>query len=110
LVSCVFTRQFWFCILQQFGLQAVAPQLDEHCFIDWCARASIRFSGLVKKGVDSIIILGSWLVWKHCNYYVFDWGTPSLSRVMTTFREDVQQWSVVGVQGVSYLLALPPTS
>jgi len=27
LVSCVFTRQFWFIILQQFGLQAAAPQL-----------------------------------------------------------------------------------
>ena len=110
LVSCVFTRQFWFCILQQFGLQAVAPRLDEHCFIDWWARASSRFSGQVKEGVDSIIILGSWLVWKHRNYCVFDGGTPSLSRVMTTFREDVQQWSVAGARGASYLLALPPTS
>ena len=110
LVSCVFTRQFWFCILQQFGLQAVAPRLDEHCFFDWWAKASSRFSGQVKEGVDSIIILGSWLVWKHRNYCVFDGGTPSLSRVMTTFREDVQQWSVAGARGVSYLLALPPTS
>ena len=44
------------------------------------------------------------------NYCVFDGGTPSLSRVMTTFREDVQQWSVAGARGASYLLALPPTS
>ena len=110
LVSCVFTRQFWFSILQHFGLQAIAPQLDDHCFIEWWARASSRFSGQVKKGVNSIIILGSWLVWKHRNYYVFDGGTPNLSRVMTAFREDVHQWYVAGARGVSYFLALAPTS
>jgi len=110
LVSCVFTRQFWFCILQQFGLQAIAPQLDDHCFIDWWAGVSSRFSGQVQKGVNSIIILGSWLVWKHRNYCVFDGGTPNLPRVMTAFREEVQQWSVAGARGVSYLLALAPTS
>ena len=59
LVSCVFTRQFWFSILHQFGLQTIAPQLDDRCFIDWWAGGSIRFSGQVKKGVHSIIILGS---------------------------------------------------
>jgi len=59
LVSCVFTRQFWFCILQQFGLQAITPQLEDHCFVDRWAGASSRFSGQVKKGVNSIIILGS---------------------------------------------------
>jgi len=47
LVSCVFSRQFWFCILQHFGLQAAAPQLDDHYFIDWWAGASSRFSGQV---------------------------------------------------------------
>uniref|UniRef100_A0A0A9AHW6 Reverse transcriptase zinc-binding domain-containing protein n=1 Tax=Arundo donax TaxID=35708 RepID=A0A0A9AHW6_ARUDO len=26
LISCVFTRQFWFLLLQQFGLAALAPQ------------------------------------------------------------------------------------
>ena len=110
LVSCVFTWQFWFSILQEFGLQAIAPQLEDCCFIDWWAGASSRFSGQVKKGVNSIIILGSWLVWKHHNFYVFDGGTPNLSRVVSTFREDVQQWSVAGARGVSYLLALAPST
>ena len=110
LVFCVFIRQFWFNILQLFGLQIIAPQVDYHYFIDWWAGASSRFSGQVEKGVNSIIILGSWLVWKHRNYYVFDGGTPNLSRVMTAFREEVQLWSIARARGVSYLLALAPTS
>ena len=76
LVFCVFTRQFWFNILQLFGLQIIAPQVDDHYFIDWWAGASSRFSDQVKKEVNSIIILGSWLVWKRRNYYVFDGGSP----------------------------------
>ena len=74
LVSCVFTRQFWFNMLQQFGLQAIAPQLEDHCFMDWWAGASSRVSEEVQKGVNSIIILAAWLVWKHRNVCVFDGG------------------------------------
>ncbi|KAG2566297.1 hypothetical protein PVAP13_7NG199617, partial [Panicum virgatum] len=96
LVSCVFTRQFWVHTLQQFGLQTLAPQLDDHCFIHWWGETSSRFSGQ--------------LVWKHRNYCVFDGGTPNLSRVMAAFREEVQLWSVAGARGVSYLLALAPIS
>jgi len=110
LVSCVFTRHFWFSILQLFGLQTVAPQLDNQDFMEWWAGASNRFSGQVKKGVNSIIILGAWLVWKHHNYCVFYGGSPDLSCVISAFREAAQQWSVAGAQGVSYLLALAPAS
>ena len=57
-----------------FG-SASCSRLDDHCFIDWWAGASSRFSDQVKMRVNSIIILGSWLVWKHRNYCVFDGGT-----------------------------------
>jgi len=50
------------------------------------------------------------LVWKHRNYCVFDGGTPNLSWVVSTFMEDVQQWSIAGARGISYLLALAPTT
>ena len=60
--------------------------------------------------IFSVIILGAWLVWKHRNYCVFDGGSPDLSRVISSFREAAQQWFVAGAQGVSYLLALAPTS
>ena len=93
-----------------FGLQTVAPRLDNQDFMEWWAGASNRFYGQVKKRVNSIIILGAWLVWKHRNYCVFDGGSPDLSCVISAFREAAQQWSVAGAQGVSYLLALAPAS
>ena len=39
LIEPEFTRQFWFIILQQFGLQAAAPQLADICFVDWWQHA-----------------------------------------------------------------------
>ena len=64
LVSCVFTWQTWYSILHLFGLQAVAPQMDNLFFVD---EAGSRLSGQVQKGFNSIIILGAWLIWKHRN-------------------------------------------
>jgi hypothetical protein len=87
LVSCVFTRQIWFIILQLFGLPAIAPQMDNLFFVD---EAGSRLSGQVQKGFNSIIILRAWLIWKHRNYCVFDGGTPNLTRVFSAFREEAQ--------------------
>ena len=66
-------------------------------------------SGQGKKGVNSIIILGAWLIWKHRNCCVFDGEIPNVSRVVEAFREEVQLWPVAGARGVSYLLALAPS-
>jgi len=109
LVSCVFTRQFWFIILQSFGLQAVAPQMNDQFFVEWWNGASSRLSGQVKKGFNSIIILGAWSVWKHRNHCIFDGGAPALPWVISEFKEEAQCWSVAGARGVSHLLALAPS-
>jgi len=95
-------------MLQQFGLQAIAPQLEDHCFMDWWAGASSRVSEEVQKEVNSIIILGAWLVWKHRNVCVFDGGAPNVDQVISVFRNEVQQWSAAGARGISILLALAP--
>jgi len=88
-------KQTWYSILQLFGRQAVAPQMDDLLYMDWWDGASSRFSGQVKKVLNSILILEAWLIWKHHNYCVFDGGTPDLTRVISAFKE-AQQWSVAG--------------
>jgi len=35
LISCVFSRQMWFNVLQGLGLQALAPGPDDLIFDDW---------------------------------------------------------------------------
>jgi hypothetical protein len=108
LVSCVFARQMWFFILQKFGLQMLAPNLEDESFDDWWISASGRVSGQVLNELNSIIILGTWNLWNHRNRCVFDGASPSISNILSTTFEDLQQWSLAGARGVSYLLALVP--
>jgi hypothetical protein len=81
----------WYTILQFFGLQLFAPQLGDLFSVDWWSAVDSKVAGQIKKGLNSIIILGAWTLWKHYNHCVFDGGSPSLSRVVSTFREEDHQ-------------------
>jgi hypothetical protein len=72
LVSCVFTREFWFLLLQRVGLGVLAPQPSDPSFQDWWHRASSRARSSDRKGLNSLIIHGAWTLWRHCNDSVFN--------------------------------------
>jgi hypothetical protein len=78
LVNCIFSRQFWFNFLHWVQLQDLTPQLDNNSFLEWWRKLSNQAIGLVKKGLNSIIILEAWTIWKHRNRCVFDGVTPNL--------------------------------
>ena len=96
-------------MLQKFGLQVLAPDLDDEFFEDWRANASERVAGQVQKSLNSIIILGAWNLWNHRNRCVFDGASPSITSIIATTLEDLFLWSMAGARGVSYLLALVPS-
>jgi hypothetical protein len=63
LVSCVFTRQFWYMILRQVVLHSLAPQPTYLIFDEWWEKASMAISRITKGGLNSLIILGAWTIW-----------------------------------------------
>jgi hypothetical protein len=67
LIGCVFARQFWFELLQIVGLATLAPQPDDPSFDAWWDKAVLTVSGDTRKGLNSLIILGAWTIWKHRN-------------------------------------------
>jgi hypothetical protein len=107
LVACVFSCQVWFAVLQMFNLQTLAPQNDLS-FFEWWMAASSRVDGLVRKGLDSILVLGAWTIWKHRNRCVFDGLSPNVSCVVSVIKEELHHWSFAGARGVPHLLALGP--
>jgi len=88
LVACVFSRQVWFTALQTYNPQTLAP-LNDLFFFDWWMAASTRVDGLVKKGFDSILVLGAWTIWKHRNHCVFNGITRDVSCVVSVIKEDL---------------------
>ena len=51
-----------------------------------------------KKGVNSLIILTSWLIWKHRNSSIFDGATPSVNEVLRQFRDEYKLWCLAGAK------------
>jgi hypothetical protein len=62
LASCVFARQVWTCLLQPVGLLELMPQPHDGLFEDWWRTMSLGVPGLFKKGFNSLVVLGAWVI------------------------------------------------
>lgn len=104
LVSCVFTRQAWFTLLQQVGLSSVAPQSSEVSFDHWWSRALDSVASLLHKGLNSLIILGAWTLWRHRNDCVCNGRSPSLSTVLALVDDEAQLWELAGAKNLRQMM------
>jgi hypothetical protein len=70
--------------------------------------ASDSVTSQAKKGIDSIIALGAWIIWNHRNKCIFDGWTPNVSLALKMVGEERSMWEMAGAKGFSYLAALLP--
>jgi hypothetical protein len=101
LVSCVFSMHFWFELFQKFGLQNLAPQPAELSFEVWWSWSSEIATGQDRQALNSLIILGAWLLWTHCNQWCFDGASPNLQGILASVFKEVRLWGVVGARGIT---------
>ena len=110
LCSCVFSCQVWYRVLQRVGVQDLSPRPADISFDGWWASTSNKIDGQARKGFNTIVILGAWSLWNHCNRCVFDGINPNLEDVLVSLRDVLHLWSLAGARGVSHLLASVPTN
>jgi hypothetical protein len=65
-------------------------------------------SGLTRKGLNSLIILGAWVIWKHRNRFVFNGASPSMVEALILLEEERHLWMTAGAKGLSHLMAALP--
>ena len=92
LVACVFSRQVWFSVLSQMGLQPQAPDNNAIVFQDWWREAVLRVPKERRGGFNSLVALVAWSLWKHRNACVFDNVPPSVTKII----EDIKAKLVCG--------------
>ena len=60
---------------------------------------------MLKKGINSLIILGAWTLWTHRNKCVFDGAVPNISGALPVAVDEGMAWSLAAARGLSLLAA-----
>lgn len=59
-------------------------------------------SGDAQKGLNSLIILGAWSIWKHCNDSLFNGAAPNIGRGRCLARDEAHWWTMAGAKGLLF--------
>jgi len=102
LTSCVFARQFWFNILQPLNLSS-QPTREAISFASWWRKSWKKVQKHAKKGFNSLVILGAWILWKHRNSCVFDGSAPSIQTALQALKDEAHLWIAGGAKGLASL-------
>ena len=55
------------------------------------------------RGVNSLIILGAWMIWKHRNACVFEGVPPSVNSIMRDIKDEHSLWCLAGAKKLQVL-------
>jgi hypothetical protein len=108
LVRCVFARNYWFKLLTKVNLQNFTPYVYEENTMIWWKRCSDQLHGIARKGLNSLISLGLWILWKHRNACVFDGLSPCLNEAIKRTEEERDLWVLGGATNLDLLTAPIP--
>jgi nuclear pore complex protein Nup210 len=103
LIGCVFAMQVWFQLLNKVGLSALAPQAADTSFEDWWIKVDKLVPKIFKKGINSLIVLGAWMIWKQRNNCASNRAMPNMQRILTHIEEEAHLWCLAGARELAWL-------
>jgi hypothetical protein len=83
------------------GLGAFAPQVSKISFQEWWRRVLSSVSTPNRKGLNSLIVLGAWMLWRHRNNCVFNGAAPRLATALVMVGEQLVTCNMVGEKGLA---------
>jgi len=72
-------------------------------FYQWWDRSWRIIPEHQKKGFNSLVALGAWIIWTHRNACVFEGATPSMSRALSVTSDERLLWEIAGARSLSSL-------
>jgi len=105
LTSCVFASQFWFLLLQRGGFANLAPGPSDNSLDDWWNGVIQGVPNALEKGLNSLVILGAWTLWRHRNDCVFNGAVPRVSTAIAMAKDEAWAWCMAGAKDLSLVAA-----
>jgi hypothetical protein len=106
LVSCVLAREFWYLLLQRVGMSALSPGMEDINFVAWWGRSAEVIPKDLRDGFNSLVNIGAWTIWRHCNDCVSNGVQPSIAGLLTSANDEFNMWCFVGAKGLTRLSSL----
>ena len=75
-------------------------------FFAWWALASATSPSGLRKGLNSIVTLTVWAIWKHRNAVIFDGLHPSTDDLVLSIQDDARLWDKAGAKGLAAIIAV----
>ena len=72
----------------------------------WWQQAGDKISAGALRGFNTLVVLGTWTLWRARNDAVFDGITPSVDRALLLAREEAELWMIAGAKGLSAVVAV----
>lgn len=104
ILRCSFSREVWHRTLQRIGLERLAPGPQDDTYAEWWRRAQRRAGRQTRKGVNSLIQLVAWCLWKERNRCLFYAKTPCIGTVADVVLAEAQLLATTGAKGLRQIL------
>ena len=73
-------------------------------FFTWWSKAVDESSGCLRKGLNSIMALSAWSIWKHRNAVIFENRCPSTEDLIRSIKDDARLWAKAGARGLAAII------
>jgi hypothetical protein len=91
-------------MFQALHIPGLSPTLDDYSFPEWW-RKVVRLTPKGRhRGLNSLIILAAWKIWKHRNSCVFYNGRPCISDLLRKIVEECKMWCMAGASKLQEFL------
>jgi hypothetical protein len=107
LVSYVFSREVWFLLFAKLRLSTLSSQSSDK-FLNWWSRAVKTDPKKLRKGLNTLIMLAAWEIWKHRNDCVFEGQQPGVHTVLQVVANECTLWCAAGASALPELLTCQP--
>ena len=95
--SIWFAREVWYRLFSRFGLLNLTPRPTDRVY-KWCS-ALVSTGKEKRKGFNSLVILGAWVLWDQQNNILFNNSSPSVQHLLQVVDNEVHLWSLTSAKG-----------